>query len=669
MKRLQSFLVILAASAIAGYGQDAWTWRAGLFGAGTLNMHSGAFSTYEGLQGCGNFSDATSMGWTLGNLLDVRFGTGWGAQARLGFWDASGTFQDPAPVAPLVALPDGSLVRLPSTFDLNTTVDVLTLDLLATYELLPRLHVALGPHVGYVSRASFEQTEELEANSPVRFANGGTSRLILSAPFDQGDAMGTTRSLRLGATAQVSYEFPIAKRVDLAPEVAYTLPFTSVLSSFSWSINMLRAGIRITYEFSSDPPPPAPVEAPPPPPPAPVAALMPPYVLLDVTATAADGSSDAVSEIVLSEARSVDVVPLLPNVFFDSLSADLPARYVRRQGRTAGFAPAALTGDVLAVYHDILNIIGQRLQQRPSATLSIMGHREPLSGEADAALAAQRAEAVRDYLVTTWGIDAGRLTLASRELPLRPSNRTVADGRDENRRVELASNDAAILAPVRRTATRATVAPSPIRVMPTVAPEGPAQVRVVAADGTTLREETVGTGSQMQWSADPTVVSGLIARGHRRVTVTAVSGDGDMRREARAVIGLRRHRSEDGASEADTIRERHRLVFFGFDDDRISAIDQQHMDALLARLRTSSKITVTGYTDRIGDAGYNTGLATRRATRVANTLRERIVPEVVRERGAGPELIHDNNLPEGRMYNRTVVIDVATPRDAGLGDE
>jgi outer membrane protein OmpA-like peptidoglycan-associated protein len=668
MKRFQSFFVILATSAIVVYGQDAWTWRAGLFGAGTLNMHSGAFSTYEGLQGCGSFSDATTMGWTLGNLLDVRFGNSWGAQARLGLWDANGTFNDPAPVAPLVALQDGSLVRLPSSFDLNTTVDVLTLDLLATYELFPRLHVAFGPHVGYVSRASFEQSEELDANTPVRFANGGTSRLILSAPFDQGDAMATTRNLRLGATAQVSYEFPIAKRVDLAPEVAFTMPFTSVLSSFSWSINMLRAGIRVTYEFSSDPPPPAPVEAPPPAP-APVATLMPPYVLLDVTATAADGSSDAVSEVVLSEARSFDVVPLLPNVFFDSLSAALPARYVRRTGRTSGFAPAALGGDVLTVYHDILNIIGQRLQQRPSATLSIMGHREPQSGEIDAALAMQRAEAVRDYLVATWGIDAGRLLVASRELPQRPSNRTVADGRDENRRVELSTNDPAIMAPVRRTSTRASIAPSPIRVLPTVAPEGPAQVRVVAADGTTLREETVATGSQMQWSADPATVAGLIGRGHRRVTVTATSGEGDMRREARHVIGLRRHRSEDGASEADTIRERHRLVFFGFDDDRISAIDQQHMDALQARLRTSSKITVTGYTDRIGDAGYNTGLSTRRAVRVANTLRERIVPEVVRERGAGPELIHDNNLPEGRMYNRTVVIDVATPRDAGLGDE
>lgn len=667
---LRTLALALAASTVghALYAQDSWTWRAGLFGAATLNVHSGEFSSYEGLQGCGNFSTATNMGFALGNLVDVRFGNRWGVQARLGYWKADGTFSDPAPVAPLVALPDGSLVRLPSEFTLETSVDVFTLDLLATFELGPRLHIGLGPQLGYVSRASFEQTEQLEAGSPVRFANGSTSRMILAAPFDQVDGQATTRSVRLGATLQASYEIPIAKRIDMAPEVAFSFPFTSVLSSFSWNVSMVRAGVRITYELTSDPPPPPP-PAPQPPPAAPVTALVPPYVLLDVTARSTDGSSEAVSEIVLSEARSFDVVPLLPNVFFDSASAELPSRYVRRQGRTTGFQPSALPGDVVTVYHDILNIIGQRLQQRPSATLTITGHREPLSGEADGALAQRRAEAVRDYLVSTWSIDPSRLVVAARELPQRPSNRSIADGREENRRVELASNDAAILAAVRRTSTRSTVTPDPVNVLPTVAPEGPALVRIVASDGSVLREDSVTTGSQLSWRADPAMVAGLIGRGHRRVTVTATSGDGDMRREARHVIGLRKHRKEDGETEADTIRERHRLVFFGFDDDRISAIDQQHMDALQARLRTSSKITVTGYTDRIGDAGYNTGLSTRRAARVANTLRERIVPEVVRERGAGPELIHDNNLPEGRMYNRTVVIDVATPRDAGLGDE
>jgi len=668
MNRYTVALTMMALVISQLHAQDEWTWRAGIFGAGTLNMHSGEFSSYEGLQGCGTFTSATNIGWTLGNLVDVRFGGAWGAQARLGYWNANGTFTDPAPVAPLVALQDGSLVRLPSEFSLHTPIDVITLDLLATYALAPRLHIALGPHIGYISRASFEQTEELDANSPVRFANGSTSRLILSAPFDQTDGLATQRSLRFGVTAQLSYEIPVAKRVDLAPELGFTLPFTSVLSTFPWNISMLRAGVRLTYEFSSDPPPPPPTPDPEPAP-APMAALLPPYVLLDVIGSSPDGASESVSEIVVSEARSFDIVPLLPNVFFDSGFAALPARYVNRSGRTSGFAPAALQGDVVTVYHDILNIVGQRLQQNPASTLSITGHREPLDGEADAALSQQRAETVRNYLATTWGISSDRLTIAQRELPARPSNRSVSDGREENRRVELSSSDAAILAPVRRSATRATIAPDPVTVRPSVAPEGPAQVRVFAADGTVLREEAVATGSNMQWRPDPTMVASLLARGQRRITVTAVSGDGDMRREARHTIGLRRRTERDGASEADTIRERHRLVFFGFDDDKVSAIDQQHMDALQARLRTSSKITVTGFTDRIGDAGYNTGLSTRRAARVANTIRERIVPEMVRERGAGPELIHNNDLPEGRMYNRTVVIDVATPRDASLGDD
>jgi len=321
------------------------------------------------------------------------------------------------------------------------------------------------------------------------------------------------------------------------------------------------------------------------------------------------------------------------------------------------------------VYHDLLNIVGYRMNIHPNATLTIRGHVESGDGETDPALATQRATAVRDYLTQAWGVDATRLNIESRGIPQHPSNRTIVDGRQENRRVELFSEELSILAPVRRSLSRSRLIPDPINIHPTVEPKADADVKVFASDGSTLSSERVSSGNKMTWKPTPSLVASLLSSGQRMVTIKASSGEGDLHREARQVVGLRRSTSKDGDHESDTIRERHRLVFFDFDDDKISSVDAPYMEDLQAQLRTTSKITVTGYTDRIGDAGYNTDLATRRAARVAKTIKSRIVPEVVRERGAGPELIHNNDLPEGRMYNRTVIIDVATPRASLMGED
>lgn len=647
-----------------------WHWRAGIFAAGTLNLHQGAFDAYDGLQDCGTFTDATTLGWTIGNVIDVRFDESWGARGRVGYWQADGTFTDPTPLSPLVALPDGSLVRLVSEYELNTILDVFTLDLLATYRPASGLSLGLGPHVGFATRASFEQTESILEPSGVTFADGSTSRLILAAPFDQTDGIATTKELRLGATFELGYDIPLSDRVDLTPEIGGTFAFTNVLSSFDWSVHMVRAGLRLSYLFGAEtvnapaPPPaePTPVVTPP-------ALPTPPYVLLDVVGRRDDGSTESVSEVVLSEATTVDVIPLLPHVFFDSASASLPSRYRDRSTSTTGFVPNELDGNIIDVYHDILNVIGYRMQQRPSSTLSVKGHVEPASGELDPALALSRATSVRTYLVQTWKIDPARIVVTSASLPSHPSNRSITDGREENRRVELTSNDLAVLAPVRRVMSRSRIVPDPITVLPKVEPAMASTIRIASADGRTVATEAVAADASMSWRPAASDIAALLNSGQRRLVVTASSGEGDLYREARHVIGLRRSTARDGDTETDTIRERHRLVFFDFDDDRISATDAPYMEALQARLRTTSKITVTGYTDRIGDAGYNTALATRRAARVASTIKQRIVPERVVERGAGPELIHDNNLPEGRMYNRTVVIDVATPRTALRGDE
>jgi outer membrane protein OmpA-like peptidoglycan-associated protein len=114
----------------------------------------------------------------------------------------------------------------------------------------------------------------------------------------------------------------------------------------------------------------------------------------------------------------------------------------------------------------------------------------------------------------------------------------------------------------------------------------------------------------------------------------------------------------------DSIIERFRLIFFDFDAPTVSAFNSSMVDLVRSRIRTTSSVRITGLTDRLGPVERNQGLSLARAQSIDASIKQRIVPERVSVKGAGPELIYNNDLPEGRLYNRTVLIEVATPVDS-----
>ena len=147
-----------------------------------------------------------------------------------------------------------------------------------------------------------------------------------------------------------------------------------------------------------------------------------------------------------------DLIPLLPYIFFDSGSAVIPSRYVlfTSPEQTATFSEHAIHGDALELHHNILNILGERLRHYPSASVTIGGYNttQPEIGETRET-AYKRAEVVREYLRTIWGIDTSRLRLlGSAGLP-----RFVSNLRDpicirENRRTEILSEEWEIIRPI-----------------------------------------------------------------------------------------------------------------------------------------------------------------------------------------------------------------------------
>jgi outer membrane protein OmpA-like peptidoglycan-associated protein len=63
-------------------------------------------------------------------------------------------------------------------------------------------------------------------------------------------------------------------------------------------------------------------------------------------------------------------------------------------------------------------------------------------------------------------------------------------------------------------------------------------------------------------------------------------------------------------------------VLFDFDGATINAAGRTMLDQVIANMRgrTFDRLTLTGYTDPLGDAAYNEGLSQRRADAVRNYL-------------------------------------------------
>ncbi len=143
---------------------------------------------------------------------------------------------------------------------------------------------------------------------------------------------------------------------------------------------------------------------------------------------------------------------LLPMVFFDRPGEwVIPERYqtFRSPSKAVDYTD---TNDVIGwqrqnpKYHEVLNIVGYRMQRDTGAVVGLRGGYSTEPGE-DAALARERALVVREYLQLVWEIDSTRLPILDPISPVDSADNILLQ--EEARRVEFVTEDADIFAPVR----------------------------------------------------------------------------------------------------------------------------------------------------------------------------------------------------------------------------
>jgi outer membrane protein OmpA-like peptidoglycan-associated protein len=116
----------------------------------------------------------------------------------------------------------------------------------------------------------------------------------------------------------------------------------------------------------------------------------------------------------------------------------------------------------------------------------------------------------------------------------------------------------------------------------------------------------------------------------------------------------------DAILTRDSVTEVYSLQLFDFDSKEVSAHNEATLREVAAIYKVvgGGSIRVVGFTDNIGDSTYNTNLSRERAKNVCTVLEKNGVPPIAMiYEGVGPKNPQwDNSSPEGRLFNRTVIV-------------
>ncbi|WP_026897503.1 OmpA family protein [Daejeonella oryzae] len=627
-----SLMIILGFGSVQGQTTQP-TWWFGVSGAANFNFYDGttqrlnnslivpaAFHKGFGVRPFGSF------------LMEYRPAGILGAMLNVGYDGRGAKFDD------VIAACD-----CPATLQTNTSY--LTVE--------PSLRLGLpssnfyffaGPRVAFNLQNDFEYTQEKQPNT-------------------DGE-MSAMRNSLISGQVGMGYDFQIspagsANKVNLSPFVSFHPYFGQDPRDIeSLSITTVRTGIALKFGKSKK----APVTE------SPVVAVPVREVTFAVRGPKTLPLTRQISE----------TLPLRNSVFFDEGSAMIPGRYILLSSTQAtAFKEEQLQKEQtetmtgrsarqLNVYYNILNILGDRMRANSGSSIALSGAsaKGPQEGKAF-------AESIKQYLVSVFGIEASRISTKGRTKPLIPSEQPGATKelvvlRAGDRRVDIESSSSELLMEVGGGMMK------PVQFIATQADPLDSHV-VFNADGANVLLKTwsvemtneagtiqkFGPFTRDQESVPGMSILGNAAEGNYKVTLLGETKNGTpVKKEST----LRLVRQDETTPKGF----RYSILFDFNKANSIASYDKFLTDVVTPLISEGSTVIVHGHTDVIGEEGYNQKLSSNRALQTQKIL-ERALSASGRNNvkfetmGFGEDVSHspfENNLPEERFYNRTVIIDI-----------
>lgn len=373
-----------------------------------------------------------------------------------------------------------------------------------------------------------------------------------------------------------------------------------------------------------------------------------------------------------------ETLPLLNYVFFDEGSTTIPNRYVQLNANNASnfkedqlqkAINSNMTGRSarqLNVYHNILNIIGDRLRANPNSKINLSG--ASANGAAEGTLF---AEEIKQYWVSNFGINGNRIKTQGRTKPLIPSEqlggtKELALLREGDRRVDITSASPELALEVGGGMMKPVMIVSDL--------EDPLDSHLIFNVGgassllktytITTKDENGITKTYGPYTRDKESVPGKTILGDRNMgdyTITmngttkngtAVSKEAKVRLMPQTEMGVKGYRYS---------------ILFNFDKTKTIASYEKFLnESVVPLISDGSTVIIHGHTDMIGDEDYNNNLSNDRAMEAQRIL-EKALKSAGKTKvkfetfGFGEDLTKapfDNSTPEERFYNRTVIIDI-----------
>lgn len=359
--------------------------------------------------------------------------------------------------------------------------------------------------------------------------------------------------------------------------------------------------------------------------------------------------------------------PLRPFVFFARSNPQIPSRYnaiapadVPSFGPTTGLTANNLNEakerpDVQnEVYYNILNILGYRLSNTSGSSMELY------SSDPDGTDPLPNAESVKNYLVNVWGVRPEQLTVSVGVAdPQSGTPRTPAADRpkaeEENRRVQFRSfNPESIGRRVPVIMRRSAETSNQVYLELLTNENIDSWQATISGKG---HKRTFGPFSSRAEYLDPT---GLLAIDQPSsvftVEVTARTADGRTLTDQEDFTLTRTRR--------DGISKRFRLNFEYAEEDPVTRSEEYILNTIVPDIPDGALIYIYGHTDNLGTSTKNLEFSKARATQVRQIIESAIGSRGIKnvtivDKGTGevnPPML--NSLPEGRMYNRTVIIDI-----------
>ncbi|RKS93988.1 OmpA family protein [Flavobacterium limicola] len=620
------------------------SWYFGVAGGANFNFYRGSTNQLNaGFTPPATFHDGDGVGLFIAPLLEYRpADSRWGVMLQAGYDSRKGSF-------------DQVLTDCDCPADLSTDLSYITVEPSVRFApFKSNFYLYGGPRLAFNLDKSF--TYQLGINPA--FPDQAPSPEVTG---EFSDIEKTILSMQIGA----GYDIPLSSDSNktqfvLSPFVSFQPYFgQNPRSTETWNNTTVRAGVALKFgqglnvQEATD-------------------------LLKDREVQFSVNSPSNVP----GERRMTEIFPLRNYVFFNEGSTEIPNRYVLltknqvkdfKEDQLETFAPKNLSDRSkrqMTVYYNVLNILGDRMQKNPSATITLVGSSN--NGNTDGLT---MAESVKTYLVNIFAINAARITTKGQDKPNIPSEQPGGTQelvllREGDRRVSIESNSPDLLmefqsgpdAPLKPVQIMA-LQEAPVESYVTFNNKGAGEalsswsLQIADEKG---KVQSFGPYTQEEVKIPGKSILGSRPEGDYKVKMIGQTKSGKIIEKETPVhmVLWTPAKMEEGM--------RYSIIYEFNTSKAITMYEKYLTEVVTPKIPVGATVIIKGHTDIIGEEVYNQDLSLARANDVKNIIQNSLTKAGRNDvkfdvSGYGEnenKSPFENKTPEERFYNRTVIIDI-----------